>query len=406
MAISNKYNLNLEALRGVAAVLVFFTHLTGPQGFINSNSIYLPRLVGAWGTEAVIIFFVLSGIVIHASFDKKPRANAGFLANRIIRLHPILILAVALTVVVDSSILHHTINTWQVIGNIIPVSSFNAALAPLYLNSNPVIWSLSFEMFFYMVFAIGGIYKTQINRKYLNAWFIISIICIIGYYCISSAIPIINYLLLMMAFSSIWLIGFFIWYIQGIYRSNIVSAVFSLCCLPLISRLHITDNYYDPIKYLIFAISSIPFFIYLCQLGQGVSPAKKRNTLWLIITIACFLFSAGLLIMDHTYKNTLKATYIFLPFCALLFYSQYFKLLIKKIYYGVVLYPFSYIGKISYSIYLIHFPILVLIGQLAIPLYLKAILSVIVVLSISLLLENHFQPFIKNLFNKLRLKSA
>jgi len=397
---NNKYNLNLEALRGFAAILVLLTHLTGPEFFFKTNTGYYFRLLSAWGTEAVIIFFVLSGIVIHASFNKVPRTNAGFLANRIIRLHPILVLTVGVVVLIEKFIFHHSIDGWQVVGNIIPVSSFNSALAHLYMDSNPVIWSLSFEMFFYVVFAVGGIYKSKINHNFLGTWFILSIAGLAGYYCISSSVPIVNYLLLMLSFSCIWLVGFFIWYIQGIYRSNIFSAVFSLGCLPLISRLHLMDNYYDPIKYMLFAVASVPFFIYLCQLGQSNVKAHKKGTIWLVITIICFLFSAVMLSRDDSYKNIMKGVYILLPFLAVLFYIKGFRAIARFIYYRIILHPFSYIGKISYSIYLIHFPILVVICSFAMPLILKFVLSIAAVFFISWFLETRFQPFIKGVFRR------
>jgi len=397
---NNKYNLHLEALRGIAAILVFLTHLTGPVFFFRLNNSYLLRSIGAWGTEAVILFFVLSGIVIHASFDKVPRSNSGFLANRIIRLHPILIVTILFTVLVDKLIINHPVSTWQVIGNIIPVSTFSGALAKLYMDSNPVIWSLSFEMFFYVMFAVGGIYKRKINQKFLNAWFILSIAGIIAYYNITSTVPVVNYLLLMMSFSCIWLIGFFIWYVQKKYVITIFSAVLSMCCLPLISRLHITANYYDPVKYLLFAIASIPFFAYLCQLDGNYKKDRIKGTLWLCITLSCLLFSAALLIMDNSYKNTVKYIYIFLPFIAFLFYNNSLKKLAKKIYYSVILLPFSFIGTLSYSIYLVHFPILVVINQLSMPIYLKIVLSIVVVFAVSLFSEYYFQPFVKGLFKK------
>lgn len=395
-------NLNLEALRGIAAILVVFTHFTELINFHSKNS-YFSRMVSTWGTESVIIFFVLSGIVIRASFEKRPVGNLAFLKNRILRIHPILIVSIIFTVLLEKFAFKQIINPWQVAGNIIPVSTFNASLALLYFKSNPVIWSLSFEMFFYVVFALGGIYRQKINLKFIYTWFGLGCLSIIGYYLISST-PVINYLLQMMAFSPIWLVGFFIWHLKDQYRSNLFFAAFSLACLPLVSRLHITTHYYDPIRYLLFAITSIPFFIYLCNWGYNIKIGQGKGTLWFILTLCSFIFACIYIVKDPGYTRGVKVTYMVLPLCMLLFYSITFKNIIKIIFLKVIRSAFSYIGTISYSLYIIHFPILTVISLLSVSIYLKSVLGIVIVFSVSILLENYYQPFIKSLFIKANTK--
>jgi peptidoglycan/LPS O-acetylase OafA/YrhL len=385
--------LHLEAVRGLAALLVVLTHIPAIMPYFSFNSSYVIRLFSAWGTESVIIFFLLSGLVIHSSFERAPTSTGDFLANRAIRIYPILILSILLTVSIDRLHFNHAISYWHIIANIIPVSSIDATLSPLYFQANPVIWSLSFEVFFYLVFALGGIYHRKINRLFIYIWFVISLICIIAYYELKVE-GVVFYLVQMTAYSDIWLIGFFVWDLKNNHNPAFTMAIFSLMCLPLISRLHLMRDTYDPFKYLLFAISSIPFFIYLCNLNRQIISGYKKNTMFLVL-IPIYLIASAILIKDTTYATQVKEAYILLPFLSSLFYLKAVRRVIGKIYYQGVLPVFSYLGKLSYAIYLIHFPILILTTLLPISLGLKLIIAIIMLLSLSILLESYLQPFIK-----------
>jgi peptidoglycan/LPS O-acetylase OafA/YrhL len=77
----------LEALRGIAAVVVMFLHTGGTLGPIPANIGYL----------AVDLFFLLSGVVLANSYERQLTTGqispAGFLLQRIIRLYPIYLLS-------------------------------------------------------------------------------------------------------------------------------------------------------------------------------------------------------------------------------------------------------------------------------------------------------------------------
>ena len=90
MAIQSRnrpFHANLEALRGIAALLVVFHHLSLNPGSLLAS---VPFLRQGW--LFVDLFFVLSGFVIatvHAESDPTPQAARRFLIRRFFRLYPL-----------------------------------------------------------------------------------------------------------------------------------------------------------------------------------------------------------------------------------------------------------------------------------------------------------------------------
>ena len=73
----------LEFLRGVSTVFILGWHMAflAPTG-------HPTRLTAYWGTDALIMFFMLSGLVINLSESKKPKSTFAFIRNRFIRIYP------------------------------------------------------------------------------------------------------------------------------------------------------------------------------------------------------------------------------------------------------------------------------------------------------------------------------
>src|ERR1700733_13505016 len=75
----------LELVRGAAAILVLITHLTMLHPKLQSPGL---NIIANWGTESVMIFFILSGIVINISQTRIGRSGGAFIGNRLLRLYP------------------------------------------------------------------------------------------------------------------------------------------------------------------------------------------------------------------------------------------------------------------------------------------------------------------------------
>ena len=165
----------IQLLRGVASILVVLLHIT-----IRSREImginFLDNFF-EFGGSGVDIFFVLSGFIITYSnfhYLARPSAIGKFLKRRFIRIFPIywiiitgfLILQLALPAFYNT---HFDTG----IGNILKTY----LLLPGHIMLNGVSWSLTNELFFYLLFTLALIIP---NKKYslylLIAYFIFLVI--------------------------------------------------------------------------------------------------------------------------------------------------------------------------------------------------------------------------------------
>ena len=93
----------LDSLRGLAALFVFFTHFLG----LNANQplfkVLIPSPLGVIfnGNAAVMFFFVLSGFVLSLPFvsNEKPLKLTEFYTKRIFRIYPAFIFAILFSII-------------------------------------------------------------------------------------------------------------------------------------------------------------------------------------------------------------------------------------------------------------------------------------------------------------------
>ena len=141
----------LEGIRGFAALYVLFYHAALLHGRF--------ALIEAFGQEAVIAFFVLSGFVIHLSALRKRQSLAEFMAARIVRIYPVLL--VALLVAYACACLAHgrlvDVHPAVLLGNLLMLQDVPAlkpgVAVPVYWGNGP-LWSLSYEWWFYVGYAL------------------------------------------------------------------------------------------------------------------------------------------------------------------------------------------------------------------------------------------------------------
>jgi exopolysaccharide production protein ExoZ len=153
----------VQTLRFVAAALVLVTHTT----FYASER--LTHGVGFWpyGASGVNIFFVISGFVMVAStrsWRDRPGAWKVFMWRRVLRIVPMYWLATTLKLsamlAVPSLVLHARFDFGHVLSSylFVPTKNIEGELKPLLA----VGWTLYFEMFFYVVFAIAMAVRVQL----------------------------------------------------------------------------------------------------------------------------------------------------------------------------------------------------------------------------------------------------
>lgn len=148
----------LDVLRGVAALAVVYDHQGTHLLPGLHNSVYHWVDAGDYG---VFVFFLISGYIVPSSLERKGSVRT-FWVSRIFRLYPLYLLAVGLAVLLWA-IGHGSLHGAD--GD--PETSF---LAQLLMMSNVlagpnlpnVVWSLSYEMVFYLLLTalfIAGVHK-------------------------------------------------------------------------------------------------------------------------------------------------------------------------------------------------------------------------------------------------------
>ena len=154
----------LDALRGVAAVIVVFFHLAEP---LSTN--HFDNVVNH-GYLAVDFFFLLSGFVIGYAYDDRwgKLTIGGFLRRRFERLQPLVVLGMTLGAIgfyfTDSTLWPniHTVPVWKLL--IVWVIGCTILPIPLSMDIrgweemhplNSVGWSLFFEYIANILYALG-----------------------------------------------------------------------------------------------------------------------------------------------------------------------------------------------------------------------------------------------------------
>jgi len=153
----------LDLLRGIAALFVVFDHL----------SYYLLQHVRAevynWfdaGNYGVFVFFIISGYIVPASLERKGSVRT-FWVSRLFRLYPLYLLAVGIAVVL------YFVHFGSLRGEgADPEASFFSQLLMMSNvlggeNLPNVVWSLSYEMVFYLL--ITALFIARVHKR--SSWY-------------------------------------------------------------------------------------------------------------------------------------------------------------------------------------------------------------------------------------------
>jgi exopolysaccharide production protein ExoZ len=168
------YQKNIESvqfLRFVAAAIVVMDHLSFglefyAHGTLSHSFDYICRL-GACGVH---IFFVISGFVmVYSSFNGDPFSSRMFLLRRFVRIYPIYWIYATAYLVIHAVIgTPYDLSTMQIVKAfmLLPVSAADI-IGPG--------WTLSFEVYFYLCFALAMMAGVMRGTMILTAWFVASV---------------------------------------------------------------------------------------------------------------------------------------------------------------------------------------------------------------------------------------
>ena len=232
-----KTSIYLDLLRFLCAFIVLVMHSFQVIYKMDFGNHYISHIAHG----AVIVFFVLSGYVIAFTTTVKKRTMAEYVVARLSRLYSIFFPAIIVTIIcaVITKIINPSFYELYDNGNAI----FRYFLGLFYLNEiwflsaapriNGVIWSLSFEFWFYVIF--GALY---FKTKGLKGWILPFLICFF-------AGP---KILLMMV---IWFFGFLAYRLPKVAISNSFSwfLVFVFLVLSIFSMIFFSGIPYDLVRY-------------------------------------------------------------------------------------------------------------------------------------------------------------
>lgn len=151
----------LDGLRGIAAVAVVLSHLTGGyDSKYPGDGGTVPNMW--WGAFGVQLFFFISGFVILMS-ARRARVPGDFVISRISRLYPVYWIAVTVSIIVSIVFrVPHTDVGW--IDRLMNYTMVQRLL--LFENVDEVYWTLAIEMQFYMViFALLVMTRTRLTNR-------------------------------------------------------------------------------------------------------------------------------------------------------------------------------------------------------------------------------------------------
>jgi exopolysaccharide production protein ExoZ len=169
-----KKQLNsLQLYRGIASVLVVLHHANiiidrelRQDGSFN---------IFHFGWIGVDFFFVLSGFIIfyiHQSELGQPSRFGSFISKRFLRIYPlywiILLTKLSVSLFGDKNIIAHQSNLTEFIQAFLLVPQERANLD----NFIGVSWTLTYEVFFYLIFGMLILLKPNIGRSIIIIWIV------------------------------------------------------------------------------------------------------------------------------------------------------------------------------------------------------------------------------------------
>lgn len=168
-------SLWLDALRVAATLIVVFSHVAyarftrGDYEFVRELNV---------GSDAVIVFFVISGLVI-AFAAERDKTLGTYAFNRLTRLLSVLLPALVLTFALDHighpmdasaypDRFYQPLPLWEMLARGLTMSNEWGLFDRVRLGTNGPLWSLSYEAAYYVLFGVA-VFCTGARRVVLLA---------------------------------------------------------------------------------------------------------------------------------------------------------------------------------------------------------------------------------------------
>lgn len=405
MAYKGKRILSIEAIRGGAAIYVMLGHIVQlyqiPSHFPHYE--FFIKTIFGYGHQAVLLFFIVSGfsITYSSSIANLSDFNAlkEYLFKRFRRIYPLffIVLVVSLVVLqitgIDSSLARNILSFL-----FLTDTASGALINPI--PTNYPIWSLSYEVVYYLLFPVMLILWKKIGQKAIFLLFlIVGIIAGLAGFAIWP-----NHLFNLLQYYWIWIAGamladayahakkFRIKYLKGLLVSSIA--------------LMLTIEEIPIVAYWFWSFFFILLFLLFYIVNQELSRRERIMNFGIGIgsmAICYFLtffeeivYHANLLRVILSGLGILNVVLYFIP-------EHFLKKSLRAL-----LNPFVRSGSFSYALYILHWPLITLsvflyskyFSSSFMVMFVLIAINILIIILTSWLLEERLQPVIARGLNK------
>lgn len=388
------YSNNLEAYRGLCAILVMLNHGATHETILLDSftwPIFIKYINS--GYLSVLCFFCISGYAIGSSNYLQTLNVKAYLKKRVIRLYPIYIIAFLFCLFVATQLpLIQLVQNLLFLQNSSPYFNYQI---PVFVNF--VTWSLNYEILYYLVFIGIASIRSKI-------WPILLVMLLLSLILIHPKHG--------LEFFANYNNGFYFWILGLLFGWNLMGEKlnnkqeFSLLSILF---LHLCINYLGTGMIILnfLGINSntnlnwlfdLPFCLMIMSTLLGYQSIIFKINKFITYTIPCIAF-AYLFFNNRIFENERWIMCVAFWALSLLIYRER---LISKL----MLSKMVFIGQMSYGIYLFHLPVALLIkkyiviGNQNLEVAIKYLLWITLTLFISFITEKIIQPKIKNYLSK------
>ncbi|TGE04748.1 acyltransferase family protein [Hymenobacter fodinae] len=399
-------DLNLEALRGFAALVVVWYHIILFGHFIDPH--FQPE--GIWvylapGHESVLIFFVLSGYVI-ALNTREPLTRATiptYLKKRFVRIYPIYLISILIALLLAKQ----AYPGWTIFSHLLLLQGMTSEL----ISQNSPAWSLHYEVLFYLLFIPLSYFR-------LNALLVTALCLLTG---------LINSLLGTAPQLTSYLYGFTFWMVGVVlarymphktqpHPGQMLSLMFLWLALPMFNLLEVVISkviqvtegkliYPDSVFWLdriikLADFSWLPYALLTIIIFTSKDFLGRKPLTWLLLALPAYKFK-------YLFQDRAHIDFGYWAFPVLFYWAAVFCYVfqnqLRRISSRFINW-LSATGAISYGIYIIHFPVmhafqcLEMFSGSAQTFWVRTVLFFIVTVILAYILEKIIQPRIKQLF--------
>jgi peptidoglycan/LPS O-acetylase OafA/YrhL len=353
---SKNRNAGLDAIRGILSfhvalshLLLFFEHELRQKVFFRWISPFLlPK-------EAVLVFFLLSGFVIAANYRKGFSSKGGtfvYFFRRFQRLYGIYLVTLLITFIFKEGWLSPSTIFAQLPSNLILYSNLNGPLPTQPFLGNWPLWSLSYEVIYYLCFPLLLFFGTKNGFKGLT---LLLLTIFILNWTLWDLYPD-SHFARVFAYSLFWWLGFYLasdQFTTLFPRPKKHLILFLVFLLPLVIR-----YFRDGLKDFTIILCAIPILAYyICDEKSG---ARRFKYIWECLGAFFYLLIVVIQLRNRVRENEHLSVILF--FDALPILGTTF-LLLPRLLKTFLFKTFRKLGDISYALYLIHFAVFSLVYE-------------------------------------------